>query len=74
LKSGALLATPFLDMTSRVVTGGERGLLSMAFDPAYATNGRFHVCCTGAQGDIFVDRLTVSSISDVANTNSDRVC
>ena len=73
VKSGALVATPFLDITSRVVTGGERGLLSMVFDPAYATNGRFYVYYTGAQGDIFVDRFTVSSNPDVANTTSDRV-
>ena len=73
VKAGALLATPFLDITSRVVSGGERGLLSLAFDPAYATNGRFYVYYTGAQGDIFVDRFTVSSNPDVANTTSDRV-
>lgn len=73
VKSGALLATPFLDITARVVAGGERGLLSLAFDPAYATNGRFYVYYTGAQGDIFVDRFTVSANPDVANTTSDRV-
>jgi len=73
VKSGVLLATPFLDITARVVSGGERGLLSLAFDPAYATNGRFYVYYTGAQGDIFVDRFTVSSDPDVANTTSDRV-
>jgi glucose/arabinose dehydrogenase len=70
VKDGALLATPFLDITARVVSGGERGLLSLAFDPAYATNGRFYVYYTGAQGDIFVDRFTVSGNPDVANTAS----
>ena len=70
VKGGALLATPFLDITARVVSGGERGLLSMAFDPAYATNGRFYVYYTGAQGDIFVDRFSVSTNPDVANTAS----
>ena len=73
VKDGALLATPFLDITARVVSGGERGLLSLAFDPAYATNGRFYVYYTGAQGDIFVDRFTVSADPDVANTASDPV-
>ena len=73
VKNGALLPTPFLDITSRVVSGGERGFLSMAFDPAYATTGRFYVYYTGAQGDIFVDRFTASSNADVANTTSDRV-
>src|SRR6185436_19527363 len=73
VKDGVLLATPFLDITARVVSGGERGLLSLAFDPAYATNGRFYVYYTGAQGDIFVDRFTVSADPDVANTASDPV-
>ena len=73
VKDGALLATPFLDITARVVSGGERGLLSLAFDPAYATNGRFYVYYTGALGDIFVDRFTVSGNPDVANTASDPV-
>src|SRR4051812_44647285 len=61
VKSGALLPTPFLDITSKVVFGSEQGLLIVAFDPAYATNGRFYVYYTGASGDIFVDRYTVSA-------------
>lgn len=72
-KNGVLLATPFLDISARVIYGGERGLLSLAFDPAYATNGRFYVYYTGANGDIFVDRHTVSANPDVANTAFDQV-
>lgn len=41
--SGALEATPFLDIRSQVNTGGEGGLLGIAFDPAYASNGHFYV-------------------------------
>jgi glucose/arabinose dehydrogenase len=33
----------FLDVSSLVNTDGERGLLGMAFDPGFATNGRFYV-------------------------------
>src|SRR5689334_23231071 len=40
--SGATPAT-FLDISSRVVSGGEQGLLGLAFHPAYRTNGRFFV-------------------------------
>jgi glucose/arabinose dehydrogenase len=36
----------FLDITSVVLTGGERGLLSMAFAPDYATSGTFYVFYT----------------------------
>ena len=41
IKSGVLLPTPFLDVSSLVSTGGEQGLLSMAFPPDYAASGRF---------------------------------
>ena len=33
----------FLDITSRVLSGGEQGLLGLAFHPDYATNRRFFV-------------------------------
>ena len=40
LDRGKLRAQPFLDIRSLVKSGGEQGLLSVAFDPAYATNRR----------------------------------
>jgi hypothetical protein len=43
MSGGVLQATPFLDLTTTVNTGGERGLLGMAFDPGFASNGRFYV-------------------------------
>ncbi len=62
IKNGALLTTPFLDISSLVSTGGEQGLLSMAFDPHYATNGRFYVDYTNVNGDTRVVRYRVSSV------------
>lgn len=38
----------FLDIRSRVVYGGEQGLLGLAFDPAYDTNGLFYVYYSAA--------------------------
>jgi len=58
---------PFLNITSRVLSGGERGLLSMAFHPQYATNGRFYVYYTNSNGDIRIVRFNVSSDPDSAN-------
>src|SRR5262245_2744660 len=43
VKNGQLLATPFLDIRSKVQSGGERGLLSVAFHPNYSANGFFFV-------------------------------
>ncbi len=44
LSNGAVSSTPFLDISSKVSeAGNEMGLLSMAFHPDYATNGRFFV-------------------------------
>ncbi|QJR11732.1 hypothetical protein DSM104443_02814 [Usitatibacter rugosus] len=43
LQNGAVLPTPFLDISPRVSTSGERGLLGLAFDPNYENNGRFFV-------------------------------
>lgn len=40
---GVLQAKPFLDVTDRVLSGGERGLLGLAFHPDYTRNGRFFV-------------------------------
>ena len=70
--NGALLPTPFLDLSSKVSTNGERGLLSMAFHPQYAQNGSFFVYYTDLNGDIAVDRMKVSAsnpnLADPATT------
>ncbi len=69
VRNGALLATPFLDIDALTTTDGERGLLSMAFDPAYAGNGRFYVYYTDNNGAITVARYQASAGNpDVADT------
>jgi glucose/arabinose dehydrogenase len=74
IKNGALLTTPFLDISSLVSTGGEQGLLSMAFDPHYAANGRFYVDYTNANGDTRVVRYRASSSHpDMAVASSAKV-
>jgi glucose/arabinose dehydrogenase len=42
-RSPLLRTRPFLDLTDRVLSGGERGLLGLAFHPQYRTNGRLFV-------------------------------
>jgi glucose/arabinose dehydrogenase len=43
MQNGVVLPTPFLDLSAKVDTTGERGLLGMAFDPSFETNRRFYV-------------------------------
>ena len=43
LDGHTLLPTPFLNITQQVLSGGERGLLGLAFHPDYRHNGRFFV-------------------------------
>ena len=50
-KDGALLPDPFLNISALVSTGSEQGLLGMAFDPDYETNGFFYVNYTGRNPD-----------------------
>src|SRR5688572_7952100 len=73
ISGGQVLATPFLDITSRVLSGGERGLLSVAFHPQYATNGFFFVYFTGSSGELRIERYSVSTNANVANTASAKV-
>jgi len=72
-RNGALQTTPFLDISGRVASGGERGLLSVAFHPQYATNRFFYVYYTTqasgalAAGDIVIERFTTTSNPEVAD-------
>jgi glucose/arabinose dehydrogenase len=61
LRSGKRIKGSFLDIHGRVSTDGERGLLSMAFDPRYAKNGLLYVYYTNRDGDIEVDSFHAKS-------------
>src|SRR5919197_4835483 len=52
---GAVRAQPFVDIHRRVLSGGEQGLLSMAFDPKYRSNHLFHTAYTRDDGALEVD-------------------
>jgi glucose/arabinose dehydrogenase len=74
VQGGARSATPFLDISARVGTAGEGGLLSMAFDPQYAANGFFYVFFTETTGDIAIERFQVSAADpDRAGTAALRI-
>ena len=67
---GVILPTPFLDISANITSGGERGLLSVAFHPQYASNGRFFVYYTNLAGDIELARYQRSignpNVADLA--------
>jgi glucose/arabinose dehydrogenase len=73
IRNGAVLATPFLDIQDLVTSGGERGLLSVAFHPDYAQTGEFFVDYIDGNGDTRVARYRVSTNPDVADPGSERV-
>lgn len=64
---GTVNQTPFLNISGIISSGGERGLLGLAFAPDYETTGRFYVNYTNSSGDTVISRYTVSSDPDVAN-------
>jgi glucose/arabinose dehydrogenase len=72
IENGILLPTPFLQLTT--VTDGERGLLGVAFDPDFASNGHVYVYYTHP-GSIQnrVSRFTASSDPNVADPDSEVV-
>jgi glucose/arabinose dehydrogenase len=57
LRDGHRLRHPFLDLGGHVSSGGERGLLSIAFPPDYAKSGRCYVYYTDRAGNIRVDEV-----------------
>ena len=74
MRNDTLLAGSFLNLTGKIASGSERGLLSLAFHPLYAANGRFYVYFTDPTGDIRVVRYNVSTNPDSADeTTADTV-
>jgi glucose/arabinose dehydrogenase len=70
---GKVLPTPFLDISSLVSTDGERGLLSMAFDPSYGTNRYFYVYYTNTSGTIVVARYQTLASDPNRSGNTARI-
>jgi glucose/arabinose dehydrogenase len=73
LRDGSPQRDPFLDVSSLVSAGGERGLLGLAFHPDYETNGRFFVNYTDSSGDTVIVEYRVSRDPAHAAPGSARV-
>jgi glucose/arabinose dehydrogenase len=72
INNGKKVARPFLNISSKVNYGGERGLLSIAFPADYLKSGKFYVYYTDKQGDIRVDEYLRSKNPLLANPGSAR--
>lgn len=73
IKNGQLLPTPFIDISSRVASGSEQGLLSVAFHPSYASNGFFYINYKDPDRVTRIERWSVSSNPDVADAGSSKL-
>lgn len=67
--NGSITGT-FLDVSAKASSGGERGLLGLAFHPDYQNNGLFYINYTNTAGDTVIERYQVSANPDVADANS----
>jgi glucose/arabinose dehydrogenase len=61
IKSGLLLPRPFLDISERISTAFERGLLSLAFHPDFDSNRFFYLNYTDTNGRLIISRFMVSA-------------
>ena len=69
VQNGAVLATDFLDLSADILTGGERGLLGLAF-PSQIGSDRLFVNFTDRSGDTVVARFRRPSSAVVADRGS----
>jgi glucose/arabinose dehydrogenase len=71
--SNASSAKEYLNITDRVTSGGEMGLLGLAFHPDYENNGYFYVNYTTETPTLrtVISRFQVTSNPDSADKNSE---
>src|ERR1051325_2197243 len=82
IENGALLPTPFLDITARLGNvPGSLGLLSVAFPPDFASRQHFYVnyvippagCNSGCGGSLVIARYRLTADPNVADANSEQI-
>lgn len=74
VRNGTLSSTTFLNLSTRISMGGERGLLGLAFPPGFATKQHFYANYTNPAGNIVIARYRVSvGNADIADFNSEQV-
>ncbi len=72
IRGGRLRTAPFLDLRAKVLSGGEQGLLGLAFAPDYADSGRFYVYYTAKDSRQVLEEYRRGRSGDVADPASRR--
>jgi len=79
IQNGALVAAPFLDVSSKAgfASGGELGLLGLAFHPSFSANHRFFVYYTrsvsGQIQSVFSEYAASAANANQADASSERI-
>lgn len=74
VQPGASTATDFMNITSKVLSGGERGLLGLAFHPNFANNSYFFVNYTRTiDGATVISRFTATDNNTAGDPNSEQI-
>jgi glucose/arabinose dehydrogenase len=66
-----LLGKPYLDIHTKVVSGGEQGLLGLVFHPGFTSNGYFYVYYTNTAGNLQISRFHAGPRNNSADTGSE---
>jgi glucose/arabinose dehydrogenase len=74
-KNGKLSDKPFLDIQDRVTSGGEKGLLGLAFHPQFSENHRFFVNYTSPANGLHtvISEFRIGKRPDEADKKSERI-
>ncbi|MDM7921713.1 MAG: PQQ-dependent sugar dehydrogenase, partial [Pyrinomonadaceae bacterium] len=74
VQPGSNTPTEFMNITTRVLSGGERGLLGLTFHPDFETNGYFFVNYTSVAGNgaTVVSRFRAINNNSIGDPNSER--
>ena len=74
VKGNRLFGRPYLDISSKITSGGEQGLLGLAFHPRFEDNRRFYVNYTDTNGDTVIAEYRQSRRTrDRAVAGSERI-
>lgn len=71
IQNGAVLSQPFLDISSKITTGGEMGLLGVTFHPNFSTNPKFYVNYVRTQAGQIQSVISEYSLASASSNQAD---